>query len=100
MSEMPKTMLANSKKNIPVLLHALDLGRFKHRSFEHLWRSVYKCSLSHQASIMQLRSNGWFTNADCRNKHLYDVQVAGVGIRVRVCTVCTYYHMCCRLNLS
>ena len=46
---------------------------------------LYECSLSHQASIMELRKTGWFTNADCRNnKQLDDAQVAGVGVRVRV----------------
>ena len=45
---------------------------------------LYKCSLSRQASIQELRTNGWLTNADCRNKQLDDLQVARVGVRVRV----------------
>ena len=44
----------------------------------------YKCSLSHQASIMELRKTGWFTNADCCNKQVDDLQIALVGVRVRV----------------
>ena len=45
---------------------------------------LYKCWLSHQASIRELRNIGWFTSADCRNKQLDDLQVPGVGVRVRV----------------
>ena len=34
---------------------------------------LYKCSLSHQASIMEVAKR-WFTNADCRNKQPEDLR--------------------------
>ena len=65
-------------------LHVLAVATSINHGAAKNWM-LYECSLSHQASIMELRKTGWFTNADCRNnKQLDDAQVAGVGVRVRV----------------
>ena len=44
----------------------------------------YMSSLSHQASILELRKTGCFTTADCRKKQLDDLQVTRARVRVRV----------------
>ena len=44
----------------------------------------YMSSLSHQASILELRKTGCFTTADCRKKQLDDLQVTRARVRVTV----------------
>jgi hypothetical protein len=45
---------------------------------------TYKCSLSHQASIMELRKTGCFSSADCSNKQLEALHVVRVGVGIGV----------------
>ena len=71
--------VANNHNVLQVLTVATSINHWSAKS-----RMLYKCSLSHQASIIELRKTGWFTNADCHNKQLDDLQVSGVRVRVWV----------------